>query len=314
MDILLYLFIFFLGLAVGSFLNCVIYRIELQENEQEDDSSKKSQSFLQGRSFCPYCRHTLSWQDLIPVLSFIFLRGKCRYCQKPISFQYPAVEIATGLLFLLIFNLSTKDFLLCSAEHSNLFECSGLEFFTLLYYLTISSLLIIIFVYDLKHYIIPDKIVFPAIGIALLYQFFIIWNLPALLEAGGFPSGFGNWKLEIGNLEPLLPALLSALGAAGFFLLIVLISRGRWMGVGDIKLAFLMGLVLGWPNIFVALFSAFLIGAIIGIALMILGKKTLKSEVPFGPFLVTGTFLALFWGRQIIDFYVQRIYPVTSPW
>ena len=288
METFFYLFIFILGASVGSFLNCAIYRMELQESMQEDGPQKKSSGFLQGRSFCPHCRHTLSWQDLIPLLSFIFLRGKCRYCQKPISFQYPAVEISTAAIFLLITNYQLPI--------TNFYE-----FTTLCFLLLVSCFLIVIFVYDLKHYIIPDKVVYPAIVIALLYRLFEFWSLSHW-------DLFGNWKLEIGNLEPLISAMLSALGAAGFFLLIVLISRGRWMGVGDIKLAFLMGLVLGWPNILTALFSAFLIGAIIGIGLMILGKKGLKSEVPFGPFLVTGTFLALFWGREIVNFYVENFY------
>ncbi|HUW71910.1 MAG TPA: prepilin peptidase [Candidatus Humimicrobiaceae bacterium] len=261
MEILIYFSIFLFGLAVGSFLNCIIYRLETD------------QSFLKGRSFCPHCRHTLSWQDLIPLLSFFILRGKCRYCQRPISFQYPLVELATGLVFVLIFNFQP------------IFSLS--QFVSTLYLFIISCLLIIIFVYDLKHYIIPDKVVYPAISIALIYSL-------QLLISKQFPTF--NYLI------------LSAIGAAAFFLAIVLISRGKWMGVGDIKLAFLMGLVLGWPNIAIALFSAFLIGAIIGIVLIILAKKTFKSEVPFGPFLVTGTFLALFWGQEIINFYVQSFY------
>ncbi|MBA7596522.1 Type 4 prepilin-like proteins leader peptide-processing enzyme [subsurface metagenome] len=99
--------------------------------------------------------------------------------------------------------------------------------------------------------------------------------------------------------------LLGAALAAGFFLAIVLASRGRWMGVGDIKLGFLMGLMLGFPNILVSLFLAFMMGATIGIGLIIFGKKTLKSEVPFGPFLVGGTFIALFWGEQLINWYLS---------
>ncbi len=92
-----------------------------------------------------------------------------------------------------------------------------------------------------------------------------------------------------------------------FFLAIVLVSRGKWMGLGDVKLAFLMGLFLGFPNILIALFFAFLIGAIIGVGLILAKRKTLKSEVPFGPFLVTGTFIALFWGPTIIDWYLNFV-------
>jgi prepilin signal peptidase PulO-like enzyme (type II secretory pathway) len=155
-------------------------------------------------------------------------------------------------------------------------------------------LLIIIFVYDLKHFIILDKIIFPAIAITVLYRLFGILN-------------FSHWPLigtsfqwiEIGNF------LGAAFAASLFFLAIVLVSKGRWMGMGDVKLAFLMGLFLGFPNILAALFFAFFIGAIIGVGLILAKKKTLKSEVPFGPFLVVGTFIALFWGERIINWYLN---------
>jgi len=258
--------VFIFGTIVGSFLNCVIYRLE------------QGQSFLKGRSYCPHCKHTLSWQDLIPVLSFLFLKGKCRYCKKPISWQYPLVEISTGLIFLLIYNL--QFFLLRQG-----FE--GQAIFNSIYYLIASSFLIIIFVYDLKHYIIPDKIIYPAIFISGIWY-------PV---SGIFLSIYTKYEI--------LNTIYSAFGAALFFLAIVLVSRGKWMGVGDIKLAFFMGLFLGWPDILVALFSAFFIGAIIGTGLIVAGRKKLSSEVPFGPFLVTGTFLALFSGEALTSWYLN---------
>jgi len=242
-----YPIIFIFGLAVGSFLNCVIYRLALPR----------------GRSFCPHCKHILSWQDLIPVLSFLILRGKCRYCQKKISWQYPLVELATGLLFVLIFWHLGFGFDLAFG-----------------FWILISCFLIIIFVYDLKHFIIPDKIIYPAIVVVLIYN---ALQSPALLMRSG----------------------LAAILAASFFLIIVLVSRGRWMGLGDVKLAFLMGLFLSFPNILIALFFAFLIGAIIGVGLILAKRKTLRSEVPFGPFLVTGTFFALFWGERIAQWYLD---------
>ncbi len=263
LDLFFSLVVFAFGLIVGSFLNCVIYRLE------------KEESFLKGRSYCPYCKHGLSWKDLVPLLSFLILKGKCRYCQKQISWQYPLVEISTALLFLSIFNF--QFFLLRQGF-------GGQAIFNFIYYLIISSFLIIIFVYDLKHYIIPDGVVYSAIIVALIF------NLQFSIS-----NEFSIFKLTI----------LSAFGAAAFFLLIVLISRGRWMGVGDIKLAALMGLFLGWPNILVALFLAFFIGAVIGTGLIMSGKKTLKSEVPFGPFLITGTFLALFFGQDFLNWYLN---------
>jgi len=252
MSIFLSISIFLFGLAIGSFLNCVIYRME----------NKKS--FLRGRSYCPNCKHVLSWKDLIPVLSFIILKGKCRYCNKRISIQYPIVELATAILFLMLLNLE-----------------SGIMNYEFLFLVLNSSFLILIFVFDLKHYIIPDSAIFPAIIITFLYNLIT------------------NYELLITNY------LFSALAAAGFFLIIYLVSRGKWLGFGDVKLAFFMGLFLGWPLIIPALFFSYLIGAIMGIIMIALKKKGLKSEIPFGPFLIIGTYIGLFWGNEIINWYLN---------
>jgi prepilin signal peptidase PulO-like enzyme (type II secretory pathway) len=259
MEFLIYFLIFIFGSVIGSFLNCLIYRLETGE------------SFLKGRSYCPHCKHTLGWQDLIPIFSFLILKGKCRYCHRKISWQYPVVETSTAAIFLLIFNF---QFLIFK-------QFSIFNFLNLIYYWIISSFLIVIFVYDLKHYLIPDQVIYPPIAITFIYQLLRITN----------------YELRITNfVYGILPSL--------FFLTIILLSKEKWMGFGDFKLAILMGLFLGWPNILFALFLAFFIGAIIGIGLIIAGKKTLKSEIPFGPFLVSGTFLAFFFGRKILDWYL----------
>lgn len=275
--------IFLTGLAVGSFLNSVIYR--LKTGEGFFFPPKSPQKFLRNlgeltgleRSYCPHCKHALTWQDLIPLLSFLTLKGKCRYCQGKISWQYPLIEISTALIFLLIFNSQFQI-----SDQFSIFN-----FLILIYYWIIASFLIIIFVYDLKHFIIPDKIIYPAILVSGIWY----------LVSGIFFNLYTKYEI--------LNVIFSALGAAAFFLAIVLISRGRWMGLGDPKLAFFMGLFLGFPNILVALFFSFLIGAIIGIGLIVFRKKALKSEVPFGPFLVTGTLIAFFWGETIISWYLN---------
>jgi len=271
---MLNLFVFLFGLAIGSFLNCVIYRLE------------KKQSFLKGRSYCPHCKHILSWQDLIPVFSFLILRGKCRYCGKKISLQYPLVELFTGLLFVFLLNYEL------GIRNYEIFNFNFI--FNFLFLILNSLFLILIFVYDLKHYIIPDKVIYPAILLTLVFR---AWDL------------IGHWPLGLEAKLPfqvgILNYLLSGLGAGAFFLFIVLISRGKWMGVGDIKLALLIGLLLGYPKALLALFLAFLIGAIIGLGLIILKKKTIKSELPFGPFLILGIYLALFFGEKIINWYLN---------
>jgi leader peptidase (prepilin peptidase)/N-methyltransferase len=207
------IFVFLLGLIVGSFLNCVIYRIEMEEQGGitcfiKGRPQKKSFGFLRGKSFCPHCKKKLAWYDLFPVLSFIALKGKCRNCKKKISWQYPLVELGTALLFLLIVS-------------------SRLTFLSEFFLLIISSLLVIVFVYDLKHMIIPDRIIFSAIIITFIYQLF-------------------NFKLGVLN------NLLMGLIAGSLFLFVVLISNGKWMVAGDVKLAFLIGLLLGFPNFIVA--------------------------------------------------------------
>jgi prepilin signal peptidase PulO-like enzyme (type II secretory pathway) len=191
-------------------------------------------------------------------------------------------------MFLLIFK----------SQFSIFSEFSSYQIFQTIYLFIIASLLIILFVYDLKHYILPDKILFPAIGIAIghrIIEFGILnhWNF------------IENWSLRIENFGPLFNSLIAAILASAFFLAIFLASRGRWMGFGDVKLAFFMGLFLGFPQLLVALFLAFLSGAIIGIALMVFKKRGLKSEIPFGPFLVTGTLAALFFGEEVIRWYLH---------
>ena len=173
-DYLIDVFIFILGLCIGSFLNCVIYRLALQ-----NFSFWKNLGGL-SRSFCPHCKHVLSWRDLFPVFSYLFLGGKCRYCRKKISVQYPLAELSTALIFLLIFNL----------QFSILDEFSIIKFLDIVFLFYVASALIVIFVYDLKHYLIPDKILFPAIIVVFLYR--LIENLFhwSLIE---------NWPLKIEN-------------------------------------------------------------------------------------------------------------------
>jgi leader peptidase (prepilin peptidase) / N-methyltransferase len=272
--------IFFLGLFVGSFLNVIIYR--LYSGEQ----------FLRGRSHCPHCGHTLSWYELVPVISFIMQGAKCRACAKPISWQYPFVELATGVLFA----FATWHV----AAQIDLFSQSVFYLLSSIFYLLVISGLIVIFVYDFKHYIIPDSILIVLIAGTCLALIGGILDLPVFLHLGE-GAGFA------GSLENMLNGIVSGICASLPFFAISILSKGMWMGLGDGKFAFFMGMLLGMPYAFVALFLAIWLGAIIGVALIIAGKKGLKSEVPFGPFLIIGTFFALFWGNDIWNFYLQLV-------
>jgi prepilin signal peptidase PulO-like enzyme (type II secretory pathway) len=285
-----YIFVFAFGLCIGSFLNCLIYRME----------NKKS---VAGRSFCPKCKKELAWFDLFPVLSFVFLQGKCRNCKQKISWQYPLVELATGIIFFLIFLMllrgSPQASVAIQSMCTNPLGCLVAPLLAmtdwilafarmtgavadLAFWFYIAAVLIVIFVYDLKHFIIPDKILLPAIAVAFFYA--LVFDFANL---GG--------------------RLLGAVVGFLFFFVIFAVSNGEWMGFGDVKFAVLMGLILGFSNTLAGLFFAFLFGAIIGIISMIFGKKGLKSEIPFGPFLVLGTFAALFWGQQAIDWYLSLL-------
>lgn len=246
----MWIFIFLLGLSVGSFINVLIDRLP------------KNESIVKKRSHCDSCKKTLGFLDLIPVLSFIILKEKCRYCHSPISIQYPIVELLTGFLFLLIF-----------VVFGGIREIRVVGF----YFFIVSSFIAIFFI-DLKEGIIPDKIIYPAILISLVFLIFQYHNI-------------------------LISHLLSAFGACLFFFFLLVATRGRGMGFGDVKLVFLMGLLLGFPKIIVALYVAFLTGAILGIILVLCRVKKLGGgTLPFGPFLVLGTLGSLFWGDFLVRY------------
>ncbi len=252
---MVYLLLFLFGICVGSFLNVVIDRLP------------HNKSIFFGRSHCDSCKKKLSPLDLVPLLSFFFLGGKCRHCHKKISVQYPLIELLTGAMFVLTVFLSLQS------------TVYSLQQIALLGYdLFIISCLIAIFFIDLKYGIIPDEIIYLLSFITFLY---LVLNTKYLL----------------------LPNLFSAIISFLFLFFIYFLTKGKGMGFGDVKLAFFMGLFLGFPKIITAFYVAFLTGAALSIILILLGKKKFKgSTIAFGPFLVIGTYISLFWGEQIIRF------------
>ena len=263
------LVVFLFGLCVGSFLNVVVYRLN------------HNLSPLKGRSFCPKCKKKIPWRDNIPLLSFALLRGKCRFCHSPISWQYPLVELSTGILtVLVVFHLTGVGV----AASPLLRWLDGL-LEGIIFHLLITYTLIVLFVSDLRYQTIPDEAVYPAM--ALVFAFHL---------RGGLTQWF-----RLGSV------LMTAFGASLFFLVLVLATRGKGMGMGDVKLAGLMGLVLGYPKIIIALILAFLTGALVGVILVLVGKKRFEGQIPFGPFLTSATWLSLFWGQTIWQFYVEKL-------
>ncbi len=255
-------FIFFiLGLIIGSFLNVVILRFNTQKS-------------FGGRSGCMSCRNKLQWYELIPVFSFFGLGGRCRNCKTKISFQYPLVEFITGLIFALLF-LKLQD----------LFFTDTLGFvFNYAFYAVVFSLLIVIAVYDLKHKIIPDILAF-VFGVLVFAGLFFL-----------NPSGFLGFSLHMPTLLGFFSGPIIALPFAFFWL----VSSGRWMGLGDAKLAIGLGWLLGLPLAISGVVFAFWIGSVVGIALVIFSKKyKMKSELPFAPYLVLGAMLVFFFGLYL---------------
>lgn len=260
-----YLFVFIIGACVGSFLNAWIWRLH------------SDQSMFGRRSYCPKCKTQLKNLDIIPLFSFLFLGGKCRSCKKKISWQYPLAEVAAGLLFLISFIVISDRF---SVD-------PRWQIFLWLYWYFI-AILIVIFIFDLKYYLILDKVTIPAI----ILVFFI--NL-------ALGCGFAN-------------LILGAIIAGGFFELQYKIPQwGRkifgkknvffkldWVGGGDVMLGILIGVMLGWKLTLVALFIAYAGGAIVCLGLVVFGKKRLQSQVPFGTFLTSAAIIALLWGEQIL--------------
>lgn len=256
-----YFFVFLIGISVGSFLNVLIDRLP---NEQK----------ISGRSICDYCYHQLAWYDLIPIASFIFLKGRCRYCRKKLSIQYPSVEFLTGVSFVFIYwyigPLINQNLVLIENFHLKLWQLIG-------YWVIVSSL-IVIFFSDVKYHLIPDSIQLSFfIGSLILLPF---------LSTGDLAHFF---------LNQVYSALIIAapIFAFNFF------SSGKAMGFGDVKLSFTIGFLLGIKLGFMALYVAFISGGIVGATLLLLRKKHLKSKIAFGPFLAIGTVLMLFFGNRL---------------
>jgi len=294
---MMYLFLFIFGLAVGSFLNVIIFRYQPGE-KIFDPKIIGGPGYWDNHSHCLNCKKKLQWYELIPIISFLIQKGKCRGCSVKLSFQYPLVEILTGLIFVFVpmsFALSLP--LLHLPSSISLFIILSAIWIAIFFFF------ILLFAIDLKYFIIPDSINFilAVLGVILISvnNFYGKFSLTTGSFLKHYAAIFGLrdsiW------LNHLFAAVLGML----FFGLIIFLSRGRAMGGGDFKLASVLGLIFGWPDIFMVLCLSFVIGASISLILMIKGKKKIKDAVPFGPFLVIGASLVFFFGYQIINLYFQ---------
>ncbi len=262
-------FLFLMGLVWGSFLNVVILR------------SAKSKSFVSGRSECPKCKHQLAWFDNIPLLSYFMLGKKCRYCKKPISFIYPVVEFLTGVFFVWWFLIGFGFFRLVGSPW-NIFQP--------IFWLVVGLLFIVIFVADLLYMIIPFGVNMCLFGVVTLYRVALV-STDNMREVDFFT------------------AIIAGLSLSGLFILANKVTqklRGvDGFGLGDIYLAPSLGVLLGWPKILVAVMLSFIFGSVVGILLMLFGKKKKTDYLPFGPFLIFGTLMALLYGSDLWNWYLS---------
>ncbi|MDE2312087.1 MAG: prepilin peptidase [Patescibacteria group bacterium] len=257
---------FCFGAIFGSFLNVVILRLPRDEK-------------LGGRSHCPHCGSTLTARDLWPIVSFIFLRGRCRHCAGRISPRYALVEIINGLLFvwvgLVLFHPQIASIVLCVRA------------------LLVTEILVVVFAIDYEHYLILDSVLLFGLVSVLCLNLLGDWALRIFplswssLSAGGL----------IGALTSPLPFLLAWLWP----------PRGQWMGFGDVKLSVFLGLALGWPGWLVGFLLSVFLGGASGLVMLFFKKKTLKSQIPFGTFLAIGSFAAMFYAPQIINWYLGLV-------
>lgn len=290
--------LFLFGLAFGSFLNVVVFRY----TPEKKIFDKKQ---LGGRSRCPYCGHVLGAGELVPVVSFIIQRGKCRSCGHRLSLQYPLVELSSAAVFAFL------PLFLNAA-----YGVSGTAFFSaeapLWYYglvaAWVSAVLtwLVVAAIDLRHYVIPNEL-----NTFLFIVGICITALLAIYHENIFPfrvSFLRNFTLLFSFSDSIILNHAGGMLFGGlFFALLVVISRGKGMGFGDVKLAFVSGLVLGWPDIALATILSFVLGGIFGGILILSGEKSMKDKVPFAPFLVFGFLLTMFFGHAIVEWYFRLL-------
>lgn len=278
------IFIIILGICLGSFVNAFVWRFHEKEEllgkkslTKKDKTRLKDLSISRGRSMCTHCGHELSALDLVPVFSWLFLKGKCRYCKAPIGWQYPLVEVVTMILFVLSFIAWPVAF------------STTLAVSVFVLWLAVLVYMVALAVYDFKWFLLPDKMVLPLTVITVL-----------LVVLRAFTGG------QV--VSYLLTSLLTGGLAFGFFYVLFQVSGGRWIGGGDVKLAFALGLLAGTPVLaMLFIFIASLVGTLAGLPALVTRKAGMLTKIPFGPYLLLGTIVVVLWGQQAIDWYTRTV-------
>jgi leader peptidase (prepilin peptidase)/N-methyltransferase len=280
---MIYILLTIIGLALGSFVNALVWRLREQEDVSGKKPSKKRNQYLKdlsimkGRSMCTHCHHQLVARDLIPVLSWLSLGGKCRYCGKPIGWQYPFVEMLTAIAFIVSYIYWPSGF-------------HGLGLLEFICWLLLMTGFMALAVYDLRWFLLPNRIIYPLLVLTVVELVASI-----LFFHGGTRSLLGSiWGVLIGG---------------GIFYILFQASGGKMIGGGDVKLGALLGLLIGGPiDACLLLFVASLCGTIIALPLMAAGKAKRTTLVPFGPFLLLAAFLIELFGTSLVMWLRQRGY------
>jgi len=267
-----------LGLAAGSFISALTWRI--YEQSKPKHKKQKKLSIVNGRSMCPNCKHELSALDLIPLFSWLTLGGKCRYCKKPISWHYPALELVMAVIF-------AGSYYFWPGEVNGAGD--WLLFVT---WLLTSVGLMALLVYDAKHLLLPNRIIYPTAFIAFVGR---------LVYLIGY---------EPDKVHGLLQWLFSVAVASGIFWVLFMVSKGKWIGFGDVRLGLITGTVLASPEkSFLMILLASVLGVLFIIPALVVGKKDLASKIPYGPYLIASTIICLLFGSSIIDWYRDILIP-----
>lgn len=281
-----FVLLFIFGLVFGSFGYVLALRYD-------GDHFLLDPEVVGGRSYCPHCRTTLRWFELIPVVSFVIQGGRCRHCKARISFAYPVIELLSGFLFVAV-----------AARVQEVYGVAGGAFWTLaVLWIAFFFALVVLSVIDIRLGIIPDEITvfLTAVVLAIIGFSAVRFGLMNISFFGPYAAAFGIqqniWSSHI----------VGAIAGFVFFGGLVIFTRGKGMGMGDVKLALPLGFLFGWPDILFLTAAAFVSGAVIGLVYIALGKKTIKSALPFGPFLALGAVLVFFWGFGFMNWYLHAL-------
>lgn len=263
-----------LGLAFGSFVNALVFRLSEQSKHAKSNKKKvkdaENLSVLKGRSMCPHCRHELAWYDLLPIVSWLSLKGKCRYCGHKIE-DSPLVELVTAILFVASYFFWPYGF---GAGDTILFGT----------WLIVLTGLIALAIYDIKWTLLPNRLAYPLLA---------FWT-SVLVVLTVIEADFGI----------LVTAFWGLIFCGGIFWLLFQVSNGRWIGGGDVKLGFLLGILVGGPfNALMLIFIASLLGTAVALPLMIKGNVRVTSRIPFGPFLIAAGIIVFLFNESIVNWY-----------